>query len=202
MTNKKSKTSFFNLVTKKNSSWVKKRRIYYSVLLKNSELISNPIKSTDSETTNIIRVQFFGYPFSKSIGIHSITEDYFEQDVNSVFCKNGEFVADGQTIGLLNFEKEITGDIVQGLPRIEELLEARRPRDSAILCKKSGTVDIKKGDDDDSVVVSIIEENDAISESRNCRNGTFSGSMYSRITVVCGPRYDRNGPEIFWIQKL
>jgi len=45
-----------------------------------------------------------------------------------VFCKNGEFVADGQTLGLLNFEKEITGDIVQGLPRIEELLEARKKR--------------------------------------------------------------------------
>jgi len=29
---------------------------------------------------------------------------------------------------LLNFEKEITGDIVQGLPRIEELLEARKKK--------------------------------------------------------------------------
>jgi hypothetical protein len=27
---------------------------------------------------------------------------------------------------LLNLEKEITGDIVQGLPRIEEILEARK----------------------------------------------------------------------------
>ena len=33
-----------------------------------------------------------------------------------------------QVIGLLNFEKEITGDIVQGLPRIEELLEARKKK--------------------------------------------------------------------------
>ena len=32
----------------------------------------------------------------------------------------------GKTIGLLNLEKEITGDIVQGLPRIEEILEARK----------------------------------------------------------------------------
>ena len=120
--------TFESLVTKKQSPWIKKRRIHYSVVLKNSELISNNIKSVDSNEMNLIRVQFFGYPFSKSIGIHSITEDYFEQDVNSVFCKNGEFVADGQTIGLLNFEKEITGDIVQGLPRIEELLEARKKK--------------------------------------------------------------------------
>jgi len=76
----------------------------------------------------LILVKFLNYPFNKSIGIHSITDDYFEQEMNSVYCKNGDFVENGQTIGLLNFEKEITGDIVQGLPRIEELLEARKKR--------------------------------------------------------------------------
>jgi DNA-directed RNA polymerase subunit beta' len=115
-----------DLIVKKSTSWIKKRRTHYSVLLKNSDIFTNHTKTSESQ--NLIRVQFFGYPFSKSIGIHSISEDYFEQEVNSVFCKNGEFVADGQTIGLLNFEKEITGDIVQGLPRIEELLEARKKR--------------------------------------------------------------------------
>jgi len=78
--------------------------------------------------------------------------------------RDGDLVQRGDGLALLVFERQKTGDIVQGLPRIEELLEARRPRDSAILCKKSGTVDIKKGDDDDSVVVSVIEESDAISE--------------------------------------
>jgi len=78
--------------------------------------------------------------------------------------RDGDLVQRGDGLALLVFERQKTGDIVQGLPRIEELLEARRPRDSAILCKKSGTVDIKKGDDDDSVVVTVIEENDAISE--------------------------------------
>jgi hypothetical protein len=63
---------------------------------------------------------------TKSVGLYSITEDYFEQDVNSVFCKNSEFIETGETMGLLNLEKEITGDIVQGLPRIEEILEARK----------------------------------------------------------------------------
>ena len=74
-------------------------------------------------------VQFDEYPFAKankSIGLYAITEDYFEQDLNSVFCKNSEFIEGGETIGLLNLEKEITGDIVQGLPRIEEILEARK----------------------------------------------------------------------------
>ena len=120
------KSPISDIVTKKQASWSKKRKTHYSVFLKNSELIPNTLKP--NTLNNLVRVQFFGYPFSKSIGIHSITEDYFEQEVNSVFCKNGEFVADGQTLGLLNFEKEITGDIVQGLPRIEELLEARKKR--------------------------------------------------------------------------
>ena len=62
----------------------------------------------------------------KVIGLYSITEDFFEQDSNSIFCKNKEFIEGGKIIGFLNLEKEITGDIVQGLPRIEEILEARK----------------------------------------------------------------------------
>ena len=74
-------------------------------------------------------MKFTEQPFTKStkaVGLYSITEDYFEQDVNSVFCRNTEFIESGKTLGLLNLEKEITGDIVQGLPRIEEILEARK----------------------------------------------------------------------------
>ena len=119
---------FLKLSTKKTSKWSKKSRTHYSVFMKNSEFLSNKTENSFGLKPNLVRVQFFGYPFSKSIGIHSITEDYFEQEVNSVFCENGEFISDGQTIGLLNFEKEITGDIVQGLPRIEELLEARKKK--------------------------------------------------------------------------
>jgi DNA-directed RNA polymerase subunit beta' len=58
--------------------------------------------------------------------ISSVKNNNFENDQNQVFCKNGEFIEEGHTLGLLNFEKEVTGDIVQGLPRIEQLLEARK----------------------------------------------------------------------------
>ena len=74
-------------------------------------------------------IKFMEYPFkksTKSISLYSITEDFFEQELNSVFCQNNQFLENGATIGLLNLEKEITGDIVQGLPRIEEILEARK----------------------------------------------------------------------------
>jgi len=96
---------------------------------RSSELVSNKLKKRQNTRPNLTLTTFIMSKFYKFTGgIHSITEDYFEQEVNSVFCKNGEFVENGQTIGLLNFEKEITGDIVQGLPRVEQLLEARKKK--------------------------------------------------------------------------
>merc|ERR1712070_91699 len=76
--------------------------------------------------------------------------------------RDGDLVQRGDGLALLVFERQKTGDIVQGLPRIEELLEARRPRESAVLCKKPGTVEIKQ--DDDSITVTVIEADDAIGE--------------------------------------
>jgi hypothetical protein len=100
-----------------------------TLLLQSSELVKNDQKSSQTTNYQLTLIKFLEQPFlktTKAIGFHSITEDYFEQDVNSVFCKNSEFIETGETIGLLNLEKEITGDIVQGLPRIEEILEARK----------------------------------------------------------------------------
>ncbi|KEF43011.1 MAG: DNA-directed RNA polymerase subunit beta' [Cyanobium sp. CACIAM 14] len=78
--------------------------------------------------------------------------------------RDGELVQRGDGLALLVFERQKTGDIVQGLPRIEELLEARRPRESAVLCRKGGTVQIKQGDEDDSITVSVIEADDVVSD--------------------------------------
>jgi DNA-directed RNA polymerase beta'' subunit len=98
-----------------------------TLLMQSSKTIKNPLLK-DSEY-QLALIKFLEQPFTKSTkatGVYAITEDYFEQEVNSVFCKNTEFIENSETIGLLNLEKEITGDIVQGLPRIEEILEARK----------------------------------------------------------------------------
>ena len=100
-----------------------------TLLIQSSELVKNQYKNRINSNYQLTLVKFVEYPFikaTKSVGVYSITEDYFEQDVNSVFCKNSEFIENGETLGLLKLEKEITGDIVQGLPRIEEILEARK----------------------------------------------------------------------------
>ena len=100
-----------------------------TLLIKSSDIIGNEWKESNHLSTQFTLIQFFEYYLkrtTRSVGLYSITEDFFEQDVNSVFCQNNEFIEDGETLGLLNLEKEITGDIVQGLPRIEEVLEARK----------------------------------------------------------------------------
>jgi DNA-directed RNA polymerase subunit beta' len=104
-------------------------KMYRTLLMQSSKLTKNQYTSIKDSDYQLTLLKFVEQPFSKSnksIGVYSITEDYFEQDVNSVFCKNSQFIENGETIGLLNLEKEITGDIVQGLPRIEEILEARK----------------------------------------------------------------------------
>ena len=59
----------------------------------------------------------------------------------------GALVQHGDMLASLVFEREKTGDIVQGLPRVEELLEARKPKDCAILAEYDGTAIIEIEDD-------------------------------------------------------
>nr|WPV72430.1 beta'' subunit of RNA polymerase [Navicula sp.] len=99
------------------------------LLIKSLDIVKNKFNESKNSSSQLALIKFVEHCFKKSkksVGLYSITEDFFEQAVNSVFCKNNQFIEYGETIGLLNLEKEITGDIVQGLPRIEEILEARK----------------------------------------------------------------------------
>ncbi len=60
---------------------------------------------------------------------------------------NGSLVLRGDMLATLVFERQKTGDIVQGLPRVEEVLEARKPKDSAILAEVDGVAEIEIEDD-------------------------------------------------------
>ena len=50
-----------------------------------------------------------------------------------------------------------TGDITQGLPRVEELFEARKPKHAAIVCEYNGVVDIVEKDKIIHVIVNTDE---------------------------------------------
>jgi DNA-directed RNA polymerase subunit beta' len=61
--------------------------------------------------------------------------------------EDGALVQRGDLLATLIFERQKTGDIVQGLPRVEELLEARKPKESAILAEKPGRAKVVIEDD-------------------------------------------------------
>jgi DNA-directed RNA polymerase subunit beta' len=74
-----------------------------------------------------------------------------------------DLVQRGDNLVLLVFERAKTGDIIQGLPRIEELLEARKPKEACILARKPGVCQVEYMEDE-SVDVKIIEDDGTISE--------------------------------------
>ncbi|MFA7659460.1 MAG: DNA-directed RNA polymerase subunit beta'' [Candidatus Gastranaerophilaceae bacterium] len=60
---------------------------------------------------------------------------------------SGALVLRGDMIATLVFERQKTGDIVQGLPRVEELLEGRKPKECAILAEEDGVAAIEIEED-------------------------------------------------------
>ncbi|MBK8190797.1 MAG: DNA-directed RNA polymerase subunit beta'' [Vampirovibrionales bacterium] len=72
------------------------------------------------------------------------------QNENRAICQRGDLIA------TLIFERQKTGDIVQGLPRVEELLEGRKPKEIAIIAKHDAAVEIV--DDEEGLKVYMISD--------------------------------------------
>ena len=62
-----------------------------------------------------------------------------------------------------------TGDITQGLPRVEELFEARKPKHAAIVCEQSGIVAIEEKD---KIIHVIVKTDDGESKDYTIPFGT------------------------------
>jgi len=58
--------------------------------------------------------------------------------------KDGQTVSAGDVLARLPKETSKTKDITGGLPRVAELFEARRPKDSAIIAENNGTIEFGK----------------------------------------------------------
>ncbi len=76
---------------------------------------------------------------------------------------DGDLVQRGDGLVLLVFERAKTGDIIQGLPRIEELLEARKPKEACILTEHAGVAQVVYNDDE-SVEVKVVEKDGTVSD--------------------------------------
>jgi hypothetical protein len=99
--NKQSELKFNKFFSSKKSS-VKKMEP--TLLLQSSEMVTNKFKDLNEINYQLTLVKFVETEqqrhskAAKSVGLYSITEDFFEQDVNSVFCRNTEFIETGKTI--------------------------------------------------------------------------------------------------------
>jgi DNA-directed RNA polymerase subunit beta' len=77
---------------------------------------------------------------------------------------NGDLVQRGDNLVLLVFERSKTGDIIQGLPRIEELLEARKPKEPCILNRRNGHASVVYNDDNEPTEIKVIDASGAVEE--------------------------------------
>ncbi len=78
--------------------------------------------------------------------------------------EDGDLVQRGDNLVLLVFERAKTGDIIQGLPRIEELLEARKPKEACVLAKRAGEVKVVYGEGDEVIGVKVVEPNGVVTD--------------------------------------
>lgn len=108
-------TSKFNL--KKGDFLLKNNRLSNSLLSD----ISGQVEEVNGSSLTIRRA----YPSLFSKGTF-------------LFVANEDFVYKNKTLGLFLFEKTTTGDIVQGLPKVEEILEARKISSKGRLSKDFG----------------------------------------------------------------
>jgi DNA-directed RNA polymerase subunit beta' len=75
-------------------------------------------------------------------------------------CDDGQLVQRGDLLCTLIYERQKTGDIVQGLPRVEELLEARKPKENAILAERPGRARLTHEDDQHRLYIVYGEGNE------------------------------------------
>ncbi|MGB3239120.1 MAG: DNA-directed RNA polymerase subunit beta' [Geitlerinemataceae cyanobacterium] len=102
-----------------------------------------------SDTEYVLRV---GRPYRVSPGAVLHVDD-------------GSLVQRGDNLVLLVFERAKTGDIIQGLPRIEELLEARKPKEACILARRPGVAQVVY-EEDETVEVKVVEADGMVTEYR------------------------------------
>lgn len=71
---------------------------------------------------------------------------------------NASLVSQGDQLATIVYERLKTGDIVQGLPKVEELLEGRKPKDPGLLADMEGTVEIITEDGIDTLFINTKDE--------------------------------------------
>jgi DNA-directed RNA polymerase subunit beta' len=90
----------------------------------------------------LIRIKNSGKIISKKpfkLTLHKGTPFFISQST-TLYRNSNDFIKKDDLIASIDFEQIITGDIIQGLPKIEEILEARKTQNPALLNEFPGIV--------------------------------------------------------------
>ena len=105
----------------------------------------------------------------------------------------GSLVQRGDMLATLVYERQKTGDIVQGLPKVEELLEGRKPKDCAILAEYDGTVEIEVSEDvNDLPRLFLVNEN--LGYTKETKDAEIKYAIDSNIIVNNGQKVQKGQP--------
>jgi len=115
--------------------------LYYNeqnnFLVKKDEMLKTGDKITPNlrikDCGQVLNILPFKFKMHKGIPI-------FLTKRTSIFIRSNALVKIEDVIGEVMYEQVVTGDIIQGLPKVEEILEARKPHDNAYLAEVSGLV--------------------------------------------------------------
>lgn len=114
---------------------------------------------------------------------------------------DGDLVQRGDNLVLLVFERAKTGDIIQGLPRIEELLEARKPKEACVLARRPGETQVVY-EEDETVDIKVIEPEGVITDYPVSpgQNALVSDAQYVKAgqPLTDGPANPHEILEIFF----
>ena len=118
---------------------------------------------------------------------------------------HGDLVQRGDNLVLLVFERAKTGDIIQGLPRIEELLEARKPKEACVLARRPGEAQVVY-EQDETVDVKVIESDGVVADYPvgPGQNAIVSDSQQVKVAqaLTDGPANPHEILEIFFNYTL
>lgn len=102
----------------------------------------NDMIKIGSEISPSVKTKYSGKIIEQNLfklKIHKGTP-FFKTTSTKLYKNSGNFIKQDELLGMINFEQIVTGDIVQGLPKIEEILEARKPQNAAYLTQNPGIV--------------------------------------------------------------
>ena len=99
------------------------------------------IKIGEKTSTNFVSKNsgLIAQIYGNSLTIH-LGQPYLFSQGAIIERRPGDLVKQGDGLGQLLYERARTGDIVQGLPRVEEILEARKPKLEATITTRPGIV--------------------------------------------------------------